>query len=120
MNDARLAFALLTVALGAFTMATVISELHHVRGVAAAANARAELADVKASVAQAVAVAVARAPAADARLELLLQRTEYLREVMEATCTRDGFGLREHLPTPPPGWPAIPPAEHAGPWQAPP
>lgn len=37
-------------------------------------------------------------------IQLALDRTEYLHTVMETMCKPDGYGVRVHLPDPPPGW----------------
>lgn len=39
-------------------------------------------------------------------IQLALDRTEYLRVLIETTCKPDGYGVRTKLPDPPPGWPA--------------
>jgi hypothetical protein len=45
------------------------------------------------------------APAAR-EIAALRARTEWLHEVMIATCKPDGFGARVRIPAPPQGWPA--------------
>lgn len=76
--------------------------------------------EARTALALALAAAHARPHADPPAIGALIDRTEYLRAIMAATCKPDGYGWRVALPAPPPGWPAIPPPDRTGAWASPP